>query len=214
MYRKRLGRVSPNTRPIRVLRRGGTVMLIIWTISIGAAGGLLYGLLSDSRHLWPTLVNVGCSRRLPRAGLIGNAVVGIIAGGLLATTVLRDGSASSTMTGLSWSYACAQLLCSFLASSAISGYTDRRFLRLAVRNAAMAPAADPAAVRALEAATPYDAYVAAGRLAPPLSPIWGPRSGRLATAHDLSSSAASAFDARPRLAVRRVRLPTEAGKRS
>jgi hypothetical protein len=188
-------------------------MLIIWTISIGAVGGLLYGLLSDSKHLWPTLVNVGCSRRLPRAGLIGNAVVGIVAGGLLATTVLRDGSASSTTTGLPWSYACAQLLCSFLASSAISGYTDRRFLRLAVRNAAMAPAADPAAVRALEVATPYDAYVAAGRLAPPLSPIWGARRERLA-AQDLSSSAASAFDARPRLAVRRVRLPSEAGKRS
>jgi hypothetical protein len=186
----------------------------IWTVAIGAAGGLLYGLMSDSKHVWPNLIDVGRHRPLPHIGLIGHAVIGMAAGELVTIIILTSNTVSLTATGPTWSNACAQVLCSFLASSTIGGYTDRRFLRLAIRNAATAPAADPATVRALEVATPCEAYVATGRLTPPLSQIWGTR--RLpfvAAAEDVSSSTLSATDSKTRLAVRLVRVPTGAEKR-
>jgi hypothetical protein len=212
MYKKRFGRVSPNTRT-RVVQAEAGIVMLIWTVSIGALGGLLYGLMSDSKHIWPKLINVGRRRPLPRVGLIGNAVIGMAAGGLLTTTALGSDSTSFSGSGLTWSSAGVQLLCSFIASSAISGYTERRFLRLAMRNAAMAPAADPATVRALEAATPYEAYIAAERLAPPPARIWGIGSERPRAAHDFSSSARASIDVKTRLAARLVRIPTEVGKR-
>lgn len=180
-----------------------------WTVAIGAVGGLLYGLMSDSKHVWPQLIDVGRRRPLPHMGLIGNAVIGIVAGQLVAVTISTNNTLSLSATDLSWSHGCAQLLCSFLVSSTIGGYLDRRFLRLAIRNAATAPAADPATVRALEGATAFEAYVATGRLTPPPSRVWATRGVRfLAHPQDLGSRKLLAIDSKRRLAVRLARALT------
>lgn len=183
-----------------------------WTVAIGVVGGLLSGLMSDSKHVWPKLIDVGRSKPLPCVGLVGNAVIGMAAAELLSLTVFRGGDVSSTAAA--WLHASTQLLFSFLASSAIRGYTDSRFLRLAIRNAAMAPAADPATVRALEVATPCEAYVATTRLAPPLSSIWGSRREPfIATAHDGDSRELSVLGSRTPVPVRLVRVATRTRKK-
>ena len=180
-----------------------------WTVAIGAIGGLLYALMSGSKNVWPKLIDVGGRRPLPHIGLIGNVVIGIAAGELLTIIILTGNAVSLATSDLTWPQSCALFLCSFLASSTIGGYTDRRFLRLAVRNAASAPAADPATVRALEGATPIEAYVATARLAPPPLQIWRTCRARFAAnTAGLRSSRLSVVDSKSRPAPRLVRVPT------
>jgi hypothetical protein len=152
-----------------------------WTITIGAIGGLIYAVLSDPKHVWPRLIRVGVRRSLPRFGLVGHALIGMIAAGLMSIIIPANDGLLSAQTDLTWLWASSQLLFAFLTTSAIGGYADRRFLRLAIRNAASAPAGDAATVRGLDVAAPCDVCVATWKLAPPLLPMWRGRGDRSAS---------------------------------
>jgi hypothetical protein len=103
-----------------------------------------------------------------RLGLVANVAIGAAAA-FAACYAFRGFAArpEPAVVGDSALALFGSLLVGTLAARSATDETDKRLLRAAVRQACVAPAAHPDTVRAIEAISPYDVFIAASELVPP-----------------------------------------------
>ena len=140
-----------------------------WILPSGALGGALNAAFSSNLRLLPSWSldarGVGISRVI-RVGLLVSSTVGAVASvGLLYalpgvdTLDLRPGEVPFRLV-------MAGLFVGFVTARGLTSEVDKLLLRLAVRNAAAAPAAHPEIAQAIDHAPPYAVYRMAVDLAP------------------------------------------------
>ena len=134
-----------------------------WIPVAGAVGGLLNGVVSHNRFLWPCRLAAYSPFNIIRPGLALNVLFGTVA----ATGAFRafTGDMSETPRNVLLALGIAFVLGS-LAARWMTNEADKRILRAALLRACAAPAAHPDTVKAMASAPPHAALEAANDLAP------------------------------------------------
>jgi hypothetical protein len=138
------------------------------TLSVGAFGGGLNAVFSDSARLLPSVVTLSPGRtRVVRVGILGNVITGATTAIALRWLIYISGASLSVSgtVGLVLIGFC-DFFVAFVSSRWITNEVDKLVLRKAVYKAASAPAAHPDVVGEMEVAPPYTLYDLTDRLLP------------------------------------------------
>lgn len=141
-----------------------------WVSCGGGLGGALNAAISSNLRPFPSWSRTLDGYRfgpMTRVGLLASAAVGAAASvGLLWALQGMANFSALDGHGIPLRLLGASVFVGFITARGLTSEVDKVLLRLAVRNAAAAPAAHPQVARAIDHAPPYTVYKLAAELAP------------------------------------------------